>query len=192
MKRTLAVAAVVAASLTLGGCLATLDDGGRYDGYRQSVLDLAKAHAEVEKARIQALGDIALTADARTQDRIIAELSGRSQHVPQGPQIAAPPPPTHLGLEALRILGPGAIGLIGQGIGAYAQNQADQLATERHLANNALIGGAVEQAISSSTMLGFGQQGLTGQAMELIPPTYSTTVIQQAAPAAEPAPVAQE
>jgi len=168
MKRTLAVAAAVAVSLTLGGCLATLDDGGRYDGYRQSVLDLAKAQAEVEKARIQALGDIAFGADARTQDRIVAELSGRSQHAPQGPQIAAPPPPTHLGLEALRILGPGAVGLVAQGIGAWSSYQGDLLSTQRHIANNALISGTVQGALSANTGLGLRAYGVAEQSLGLV------------------------
>jgi len=182
MKRTLIALACAAIALSLTACGSmTMSDEGRYDKYAITAQALAEARQETERIRILALARIAEAGDDRTRDRIVAELTGNaSGSTSNSAGLAAPAAPTHLGLEALRILGPGAIGLIGQGIGAYAQNQADILATERHIANNALIGQSVNGALNSVTTLGVGQQNLTSEAMGLIPPTFSTVVIQSA------------
>ncbi len=193
MIRKLAIALAVAASLSLAACGSmTMDDGGRYDGYRQSAVQLAIAAQETERTRIAALAQIAANGDSRTQDRIVAELSGRgAPSGSPGVQLQAPAAPTHLGLEALRVLGPGAIGLIGQGIGAWSQNQADILATQRSVETNSLIQSTINQALTTNTQLGQRGMDLTGQAMSLIPPTHSTTVINMPG-AAEAAPAATQ
>lgn len=147
MKRTLIVGVALAGLLTLTACESmNLSDGGRYDGYRQSTLDLAKEAQITERMRLSALASIAQGADDRTRDRIVSELSGQRGAPSGNPgvQLAAPPAPTNMGIEALRALGPGAIGLIGQGIGAWSANQADQLATQRSVETDALIRGALD------------------------------------------------
>lgn len=202
MKKTL-IAAVVG-TYVLTGCAGsmTLDDGGRYDGYRTSVLALATAAQETERIRIMALARLAETSDDRTRDRVVAELSGRQGG--QGPGIAsalqAPAAPTHLGLEALRILGPGAIGLMGQGIGAWAQHQADQLSTQRHIANNELINSTVQTAIESNANLSgqafgvaAGAQSVAASAISKIPtpapvPSTTTTTVVVDVPTPRPKP----
>jgi len=192
MKRFLTALAVIG-SLALTGCAGsmTLDDGGRYDAYRTSVVELAAAAQETERIRILALSRLAETADDRTRDRIVSELSVRTQpQAAQTSQLAAPAAPTHLGLEALRVLGPGAIGLIGQGIAAYNQQQADIQATARHNANNALIGATVQGALSANTELGLTGMGLAEQAVAKLPATITVhaPAPAAAAPVAAPAP----
>jgi hypothetical protein len=115
MKRTLIAAAIVASTVGLTACGSmTLDDGGRYDGYRATVLELATAAQETERIRILALSRLAETSDDRTRDRIVSELQARPGQPVAGAQgIAAPAAPTHLGLEALRILGPGSARVLG-------------------------------------------------------------------------------
>ena len=166
MKRTLIALAVVASTLGLTACGSmTLDDGGRYDGYRASALELAREAQATERARIVVLGELAKTADDRTRDRIVSELASRGNGgANPGVQLAAPAAPTHLGLEALRALGPGAIGLIGQGIGAWSANQADILATQRHIENNTLINNTVQGAITANTSLGQSAFGVATSA----------------------------
>jgi hypothetical protein len=192
MKRSLIALAVIG-SVALTGCAGsmTLDDGGRYDAYRTSVVELAAAAQETERIRILALSRLAETADDRTRDRIVSELSVRTQpQAAQSAQLAAPAAPTHLGLEALRVLGPGAIGLIGQGISAYNQQQADIQATARHNANNALIGATVQGALSANTELGLTGMGLAEQAVSKLPATITVhaPAPAAAAPVAAPAP----
>lgn len=188
MKRTSLIALLVAAGI-LTGCAGsmTLDDGGRYDAYRTSVVELAAAAQETERIRINALARLAETADDRTRDRIVTELSGRA-----GPTVAAaaalkePAAPTHLGLEALRALGPGAIGLIGQGISAWNQREQDILATQRHQANNDLINATVQGAVTSNTTLGLRGMDIATQAVSKLPATI-TIHAPAAAPAGAPA-----
>lgn len=185
MKRSLIALAVIG-SVALTGCAGsmTLDDGGRYDAYRASVVELAAAAQETERIRIMALARLADSADDRTRDRIVSELAVRTQpQAAQTAQLAQPAPPTHLGLEALRVLGPGAIGLIGQGIAAYNQQQADIQATARHNANNALIGATVQGALTSNTQLGITGMGLAEQAIDKLP---ATITVHAPAPAAAP------
>lgn len=179
MKRSLIALAAIGAALSMTACGSmTLEDNGRYSTYAEKQLALHKEAQATERARIAALQAIAAGGDDRTRDRIVNELAVRSTAQPVAGNMVAPAAPTHLGLEALRVLGPGAIGILGQGIGAWAQNQADILATQRHQSNNALIGGVVDYSIGANTQLGLRGMDLTGQAMKLIPPTYSTTVIQ--------------
>ena len=170
MKRTLIVGAALTALLTLTACESmNLSDGGRYDGYRQSTLDLAKEAQLTERIRLSALASIAATADDRTRDRIVSELSGQRGAVSGNPgvQLQAPSAPTNMGIEALRALGPGAIGLIGQGIGAWSANQADQLATQRNAAANALINSTVQGALSANTGIANGALGVAGGALSV-------------------------
>jgi hypothetical protein len=192
MKRTLIAAAIVASTVGLTACGSmTLDDGGRYDGYRATVLELATAAQETERIRILALSRLAETADDRTRDRIVSELQARPGQPVAGAQgIAAPAAPTHLGLEALRILGPGAIGLIGQGIGAWAQNQADILATQRHIENNVLINNTVQGALDANTSLGQSAFGAAASAHSIAGQALGTanTALSKVPTPAEPAP----
>lgn len=199
MNRTLAVLAAATAALSLTACGSLeLSDGGNYDGYRTTALDLAKEANITERTRILVLGELAKNGDDRTRDRVVSELAVRSTPQPLAGNLAAPAPPTHLGLEALRILGPGAIGLIGQGIGAWAQNQADVLSTQRAMSNNELIFGTISGALDANTNLGVTGMGhtaeLAGQAVGKLPVTIHAPApaAPAAAPAASTAPVATE
>jgi len=196
MKRTLISLAVLAGALSLTACGSmTMSDEGRYDKYAATSKEMAEARQETERIRILALARIAEVGDDRTRDRIVSELTAGASPAAQAGGLAAPAAPTHLGLEALRILGPGAIGLIGQGIGAYAQNQADILATQRHIENNALINNTVQGAITSNTALGQSAFGVAASAHSVAGAAIGTAnaaiakLPSAAAPAAE-APVA--
>lgn len=195
MKKTLI--ALAAAAVLLTGCGSMeLSDGGRYDGYRVTAKEMAEAAQETERHRIRALAAIAAAGDDRTRDRIVSELTARGpQGVAAVAGLQAPPPPTHLGLEALRVLGPGAIGLIGQGISAWNQQQADVQATARHNANNALIGATVQGALTSNTELGLTGMGLAEQAVSKLPATitiHAPAAAPVEAPAAPAVPAAAE
>jgi hypothetical protein len=172
MKRILMIAGLVLASVGLTGCLASFDlkDDGRYTQYTNTALGLAIAAQETEKARIQALGEIAKNADARTQDRVVSELAVRTSPAAQSPvAIQAPQAPTNMLLETMRILGPGSLGLVSQGIAAWNQNQADILATQRALSQQQSVQGIITEALNANTGLGLRGMDLAGQAVDKLP-----------------------
>lgn len=166
MKRLIGATILAFAALGLVGCGSLdLKDEGRYDSYIAGTLQLATAAQQTETARIQALAAIALNgADDRTRDRIVAELGIRStdQGGPGSNKLAAPQAPTNMLLEGMRILGPGSLGLLSQGIAAWNQNQADILATERAIAQQQSVEGIITNAINSNTGLGLRGMEITG------------------------------
>jgi DNA-directed RNA polymerase specialized sigma subunit len=171
MKRILAVVALVASTVGLTGCLASFDlkDNGNYEQYTKTVVDLAIAAQVTEQTRISALAQIAANADARTQDRVVSELSTRTGPSPSGPQVAAPQQPTNMLLETMRILGPGSLGLVSQGIASWNQNQADQLATQRALAQQQSVQTIITETLNANTGLGLRGMDLAETAVNRIP-----------------------
>lgn len=185
MKRTLMIAGLVLASLGLTGCLASFDlkDNGSYSKYADTALHLALAAQQTERARFEALGEIAKNADARTQDRIVNELAVRTQ--PQATAqagLAAPQAPTNMLLETMRIMGPGSLGLVSQGIAAWNQNQADQLATQRALSQQQSLESIISNTLTHNSGLGLRGMDLAGQAVGRIPvapPSVNVTITPQ-------------
>lgn len=184
MKRIAIVAIAAAAALSMTACAGLdLKDNGQYDRYTATVVNLAIAAQQTEQERIRALGAIAANADARTQDRVVSELSVRGGPASNTPQVAQPQQPTNMLLEGMRILGPGSLGLLSQGIAAWNQNQADQLATQRAISQQQSVQEIITGTINSNSGLGLRGMDLAGQAINRIP-SYGAPSVNLVVPAA--------
>jgi hypothetical protein len=152
-----------------------------FDAVRDALFD---AHSiMVQSAPVDAA---AVVNDVFPNTEPVAQPQFQPQYSP------APQAPTNMLLEGMRILGPGSLGLLSQGIAAWNQNQADILATERAIAQQQSVEGIITNAINSNTGLGLRGMEITGDLagqsinrIPVAPPSVSVTVT----PSAEAAPV---